>query len=181
MTLPASFCVFSVLGIFHTENLSFVKTHLSSSITLIGQRVNTIICYSTTELYFIMSYSQSHSVLYVAHSSVTSTLLYTRHTVRTIFPFIQRPSPLSSRPDSAWTSRLTFRSCRRSPSSGECVCLDWHNIKLIPELFGTSVNQEIWALIQPPPFTFIFLLRFWRVNFYSMKLHADLFDAKILK
>lgn len=64
--------------------------------------------------------------------------------VRTIlffFFFSQRPSLLSLRPVSAWTSRLTFRSCRRSPSSGQWVSLDWRHwsqISLAPDLLKRS-------------------------------------------
>lgn len=46
---------------------------------------------------------------------------------------LQRPSLLSSRPASAWTSRLTFKSCRHSPSLGEWAPLNQRHIKLIPD------------------------------------------------
>lgn len=45
----------------------------------------------------------------------------------------QRPSPLSLRPDSAWTSHLTFRSCQHLPSWGEWVPRDRHHVELVPE------------------------------------------------
>lgn len=70
--------------------------------------------------------------------------------------FPQRPSLRSLRRVSALTSHLTFRSCRRSPSSGECFSQFWFHIKLIPEQFVTRVTREICALIklcsplQPP-------------------------------
>lgn len=64
-------------------------------------------------------------------------------------PFIlKRPSLLSSRPASALTSRLTFRSCPRSPSLGESFLLDQCHIKLIRDLHSVWFTEEIWGLIQ---------------------------------
>lgn len=70
--------------------------------------------YTNINIYFVLSV-HSHlkvSIICVHLQSEKNPLLS------------QRPSLLSLRPVSVWTSHLTFKSCLRSPSSGECVSLD---------------------------------------------------------
>lgn len=65
----------------------------------------------------------------------------------------QRPSPLSLRHDSAWTSHLTFRSCQHLPSWGEWVPRDRHHVELVPEEVSSfshfaTLSLKNWAQSQ---------------------------------
>lgn len=72
--------------------------------------------------------------------------------------FPQRPSLLSLRPVSAWTFRLTFRSCQRSPSLGERVSLDWLHIKLTPLAPDLLKRSELSFSV-----TFLYITFPWRI------------------
>lgn len=87
-------------------------------------------------------YAFCHSVILIQKSSwqivIEGCMLSAVEWEQSYFP--QRPSLLSLRHASVWISLSTFRSCRRSPSSGGCVSQEWLCIKQY------SVSEDIWIL-----------------------------------
>lgn len=118
-------------------------------------------------------YAFCHSVILIQKSSwqivIHGCMLSAIEWEQSSFP--QRPSLLSLRHASVWISLSTFRSCRRSPSSGGCVSGEWFCIKQY------SVSENILNFIELcSPTEAIVRLRIWRLIFIQGMWHKRNFE-----